>query len=96
MDDFDKTLTPEERAAPTFTEWSDATLARGVRVLAAKLHDSLGFHGITGMAAALALEKAARDSNAAKYDITIDGGTCISVRLPNDRVSGPQPAQETP
>ena len=25
MNDFDKTLTPEERAAPTFTEWSDAT-----------------------------------------------------------------------
>ena len=84
MDDFDTTLTPEERAAPTFTEWSDATLARGVRALAAKLHDSVGFHGITSMAAALALEKVARDSNAEKYDITIDGGTRITVRLPND------------
>ena len=84
MNDFDTTLTPEERAAPTFLEWSDATLARGVRALAAKLHDSVGFHGITGMAAGLALEKIARDSNASEYRITIDGGTRITVRLPND------------
>jgi len=82
MDDFDTTLTPEERAAPTFLEWSDATLARGVRALAAKLHDSVGFHGITGMAAGLALEKIARDNNAEEYRITIDGGTRITVRLP--------------
>ena len=84
MDDFDKTLTGQERAAPTYLEWSDATLARGVRALAAKLHDSVGFHGITGMAAGLALEKIARDNNAAEYCITIDGETRITVRLPND------------
>jgi len=84
VDDFDTTLTAEERAAPTFLEWSDATLARGVRTLAAELHDSVGFHGITGMAAALALEKVARDSNAETYRITIDGGTRITVRLPNN------------
>ena len=94
MDDFDKTLTPEERAVPTFTEWSDATLARGVRALAAKLHDSVGFHGITGMAAALALEKIARDSNAEKYRITIDGGTRITVRLPNEQVRRDSAAPE--
>ena len=84
MNDFDKTLTSEELAAPTFLEWSDSALARGVRTLAAKLHDSVGSSGIIGMAAALALEKVARDSNAAKYEITIDGGTRITVRLPNE------------
>lgn len=83
MDDFDKTLTEAERAAPTFTEWSDATLARGVRAIATNLYDSVGFHGITGMAAALALEKIARESNSETYRITINGGTRISVRLQN-------------
>lgn len=83
MDDFDTTLTPEERSAPTFTEWSDATLARGVRALAARLHDSVGFHGITGLAAALALEKVSRDSNAVSFRITINNRTRITVRLPN-------------
>jgi hypothetical protein len=83
FDAFDATLTTEERAAPTFMEWRDASLARGVRVLAAKLHDSVGFDGITGMAAALALERVARESNAEKYDITLDGGTRITVRLQN-------------
>jgi len=84
LDDMDATLTPEERAAPTFTEWSDDTLARGVRALAAKLHDSVGFNGIAGMAAALALVKIARDSNAGEYNITIDG-TKITVRLPKEK-----------
>lgn len=83
MGNFDETLTPEERDAPTFTEWSDSTLARGVRCLASKLHDSVGFQGITGMAAALALEKIAQDNNAETYRITIDGGTIITVSLPN-------------
>ncbi len=85
MDDFDATLTPEERAAPAFLEWSDATLARSVRALAAKLHDSVGFHGITGMAAALALEKIARDNNSQTFRIQINKGTRITVRLPNIR-----------
>ena len=81
MEEFDATVTPEEHAAPTFLEWSDSTIARGVRALAAKLHDSIGFGGITGMAAGLALEKIARDNNATEYNITIDGKTKISVRL---------------
>jgi NADPH-dependent curcumin reductase CurA len=80
-EDFDSTLTPEEKAAPTFLEWSDETLARGVRTLAAKLHDSIGFDGITGMAAALALEKIAKDHNAETYKVTIDKGTTITVHL---------------
>jgi hypothetical protein len=46
------------------------------------------------MAAALALEKVARDSNAAKYDITIDGGTRITVRLPNVQADRPAKAGE--
>ena len=83
MNDFDSTLTTEECEAPTFLEWSDSTLARGVRALAGKLHDGVGSQGIIGMAAALALEKIARDSNAEEYIITIDGGTQIKVNLPN-------------
>ena len=81
MDNFDTTLTEDERQAATFLEWSDATLARCVRAFAAKLHDGEGFNGITGMAAVLALEKIARDSNATKFDIELDGRSCVSVRL---------------
>ena len=80
-DAFDKTLTDEERAAPTFTEWCDATLARGVRCFAAQLYDSVGFDGVTGMAAGLALEKIARDHNLQTYTITIDGETEITVKI---------------
>ena len=76
--DFDITLTPEERAAPTFTEWSDATLARAVRALADRLRDSVGFEGLSGMAAALALEKIACDHNAKTFSITIDNGTRLT------------------
>lgn len=82
MDDFDTTLTPEERAAPTFLEWSDATLARGVRDIARRLLDEMGTKGIIGAGAALALEKIARESNAARLDITLDG-TRVTVRMPN-------------
>jgi len=78
--DFDETLTDKERASPTFLEWDDATLARGVRVLATQLHDDVGFQGITGVAAGLALEKIARDNDTEEYVITIDGGTRITVR----------------
>jgi len=81
-DAFDATLTPEERAAATFTEWSDETLARGVRALAAELHDALGFDGITGMAAVLALEKILRNSDVDRYEVRLDGGAIITVRLP--------------
>jgi len=84
-DEFDKTLTPEERAAPTFTEWSDATLARGVRDLAARLRDDVGFNGVAGMAAAIVLEKVAKDSNATELDITLDNKTQIMVRLKDER-----------
>jgi hypothetical protein len=81
IEEFDKTLKKEELEAPTFLEWSDETLAIGVRSLAAKLHDSVGFDGITGMAAALALEKIAKDANAEKYNIEIDKKTRIEVIL---------------
>jgi hypothetical protein len=80
-DAFDKTLTDEERAAPSFTEWCDTTLARGVRCLAAQLCDSVGFDGVTGMAAGLALEKIARDHNLQTYTITIDHKTEITVKI---------------
>ncbi len=82
LEEFDKTLTQEEVDAPTFLEWSDATLARGVRTLAAVLHDSVGFHGITGMAAGLALEKVARDNRVPVYNITIGESTRITVQAP--------------
>jgi len=80
MVEFDKTLTNEEREAPTFIEWSDATIARGVRELAKKLHDGVGGQAIIGMAAAIALEKVAKDSNATDLKITIDGKTTVTVR----------------
>jgi len=79
--DFDKTLTQDELNAPTFVEWSDATLARCVRHLAKKLHDDVGFYGITGAAAAIALEKVAKDANATKFEVTLDDKTKVLVRV---------------
>ncbi len=79
---FDATLTPEERASATFTEWSDETLARGVRALAAELHDGLGFDGLSGMAAVLVLEKIIRDSIVDSYTVRLDGGAIVTVSLP--------------
>ena len=80
MNEFDKSLTKAEREAPTFTEWSDETLARGVREMAKELHDGIGFSGITGQASAIALEKIVRDAGMTEMDITI-GNTKIMVRL---------------
>lgn len=73
MNDLDRMLTPEEIAAPTFLEWSDATLARSVRNVAVKLYDEKGFYGITGVAAAIALERIAHKCNAEKLNIEIGG-----------------------
>lgn len=81
MNDFDATLTPAERAAPTFIEWSDATLARAVRALAAKLLDDNGHKGITGVSAALALDKVVRDCNAGTLSITIGDAVRIKITI---------------
>ena len=78
--DFDKTLTPAERAAPTFLEWSDETLARGVRSLAMDLKDCVGFSGTSAQAAAITLDKVLRDANMTEMDITL-GNTKITVRI---------------
>jgi hypothetical protein len=82
-ENFDSTLTPAERAAPTFTEWSDATLARAVRAIANDLRDIKGFNGMVTTGAALALAMMMRDKNVTELDITIDGVT-IAVRMPNN------------
>ena len=79
---FDSTLTTAERSASTFTEWSDATLARAVREVAKDLRDAKGFNGIVSVGAAMALVNLARDRNAAEMDITLDG-VRIMVRLPS-------------
>ena len=76
---FDATLTQAERSAPTFIEWSDATLARAVRAIAHDLQDIKGFNGMVTTGAALALAMMLRDNNAAQLDITIDDVT-ITVR----------------
>lgn len=80
MKKFDKTLTKAEREAPTFLEWSDETLARGVREMAKELHDGVGFGGVSGQAAAITLEKVIRDAGMTEMDITI-GKTKITVRI---------------
>jgi len=80
VNDFDATLTDAERAAPTFLEWSDATLARGVRALAVKLHDDNGDKGIAGVSAAVALHKVVRDCNAETLSITI-GAVRIKITI---------------
>lgn len=78
---FEDSLTPAELAAPTFTEWSDATLARAVREIASDLKDAKGFRGMVITGAALALVTMMEDSNAGTLNIEIDG-TRISIRLP--------------
>jgi hypothetical protein len=76
---FDKSLTREERDAPTFLEWSDATLARGVRVLAADLHDNIGFEGIVGVAAAMVLEKIAREANRSELRLYVGRDVTVTI-----------------
>jgi hypothetical protein len=80
VEDFDKTLTDAERAAPTFLEWSDETLARGVRTIAKDLYDPVGFSSTTAQAAAITLDKVLRDANMTEMDITLDH-TKITVRI---------------
>ena len=80
MKKFDKSLTKAERDAPTFLEWSDETLARGVREMAKELHNGVGFSAIAGQAAAIVLEKVALDAKMNEMDITI-GKTKITVRI---------------
>ena len=84
MKAFDDTLTPEERDMPTFLEWSDETLARAVREMAARLGDDVGGRGIVGFAAVIALEKTLRDSNIAKLDVEC-GEVKVLVRIGNKR-----------
>ena len=55
MPELDSTLTQEEKDAPTFLEWSDATLARAVRCLSKRIHDDFGQKSITGVAGAIQL-----------------------------------------
>ena len=80
MNEFDKSLTQAELDAPTFLEWSDATIARMCRLMAQKFHDDKGFNGIAGFAAIIVIDKLIRESNAGSLKIDLDNGTKISVK----------------
>lgn len=79
MENLDKTLTPEERKAPTFLEWSDQTIIRCVRSLSADLHDQIGFKGILSTGLALALVKFAKENQLYSYTVRLGVDATVEV-----------------
>jgi hypothetical protein len=83
--EFDDTLTQEEKAAPTYLdaptylEWSDETLARGVRDLAKSLKDEFGARGTHGIAAAHVLAGMLGENEAGKIEIILDKKIRVTV-----------------
>lgn len=68
-------LTKEEEEAPSYLDWSDETLAKAVRVLAANLNDELGKTSLGAVAVANVLIDLCHDTNAATTTIRQEGVT---------------------
>lgn len=77
IENFDKTLTPEEVAAESYLEWSNETLGRCVRSVSEKLKNTEvnGFKGIMTMAAVHLLIRTATEVNADEMKQTCFGFT---------------------
>lgn len=74
MKDFDKTLTQAERDAPTYFEWSDATIARLVRHLAKAMEkDSKGDKVIFATTALKVLAHLMQETNAQTMKTSLKG-----------------------
>lgn len=75
QDAFDATLTPAEKAAPTFLDWSDATLGRATRETARLIKDFRGNHALGVQGAIVILAATMYKANAETLNITTDGNT---------------------
>ena len=73
MEDFDKTLTQAEKDAPTYLEWSDATLARCVRETAKQLGDEKGNKAMMAQAAFLIITGVMDEANAETLKVQTKG-----------------------
>lgn len=79
-EEFDRTLTPEEIAAPDYLDWSDETLARCLRHLAKKIRGKPveTWEHMTLQAAVMVLVRFCIDVNARKLteelDLVVKGG----------------------
>lgn len=72
---FDKTITQQERDAPTYLDWSNETLGRLVRHMAGRLakKEIKGWESVKTMASAYTLINAAIEVNAGEFKQTIEG-----------------------
>lgn len=71
LKDFDKTITQEERDAPSYLDWPDETLARFVRSVAQHIYtsDTKGMKGIMSAGAFIILINMAKSTNSASIDM---------------------------
>lgn len=79
MTEVQNLLTPTEIAAPTYYEWSDATLAMAVRALADDLQDREGSAAMAHVAAAALLVSLATDAKAKKITTDFEGDWVVTV-----------------
>ena len=75
--DFDDTLTQEEKDAENYLDWSNETLGRCTRWTAErfKQFDLDEYKGIVGMASAYSLIRLAQKANATTFTLTTESFT---------------------
>lgn len=76
---LEDTLTQEEKDAATYLEWSDATIATGVRAVAKTIGDRQGNFSMMCVAAAGVLRGIARDFKKKSLEIEFDDGTKLTI-----------------
>lgn len=74
-------LTPDEIAAPTYIEWSDETLAKMVRALAADIHDRTGSESVFAIAAVAYLINSLCKANGESFSATTTEGVTMRLTL---------------
>lgn len=72
---FDKTLTLAEKDAPTYLDWSDATLGRAVRETARLLKDADGSKALAIQGTLVVLAGVMHKSNAETMKLNVSGDT---------------------
>lgn len=75
-EEFSKTLTEEQRKAPSYLDWDDATIAGAVRALAKDLFevDIEGFRAIQTVASTIVLCDNLKETNADTIDAKLKQG----------------------
>ena len=72
-------LTEEEKAAPSYLDWSDESLGRAVKQLATKFNDEYGKDDMYGTMAGFVLITVAKKTNATTLTLTLEGLTSHEV-----------------